>query len=293
MGTGEVPPRQMVINPEKFTRHLLYFIYPIAGNGIWQWNLDQLTKRISLFNGRRICAIATDTANPIKYKPIPGMFPPDMNRVPCYTESPEKVIEKLKEYDIEYFVVKNDPNLREVAAFFPLFSRLANLRGEGDVTLFAQAKGVTRTPSHPAIPWTDLLYQTMLDYWGVVERSLRVLPVTGSFLKVGQGWPTSATISTFHYSGSWFWFRNAVLFSRDWMRIDKFWSGIEPYPSQHFSLMEAGTVFHEGNVGSLNMYSDSYIQKIVLPEYEVWKRMNEKYKTCYENEDMRDWDPVI
>ena len=42
-----------------WTRHLIYFVYPVAGSGLWQRNLDQLFQRIDLFNGTRTIAIST------------------------------------------------------------------------------------------------------------------------------------------------------------------------------------------------------------------------------------------
>ena len=60
------------------------------------------------------------------------------------------------------------------------------------------------------------MYIVYFDYWPLVEKHLSTKPITGAFKKLGPGWSAEMAKSDWHYSGSWFWFRNSELFARDW-----------------------------------------------------------------------------
>ncbi len=235
--------------PKDLKRNLLFYLYPIPDR--WRWHADNLASRASLFNGRRVVALCTGEG----------------------LEDENVVRAALPEFEI--VPVRSDPALREVAAFDTLFTRIRPAPDE--VTLWAHAKGVTHPPHSPCWRWAEMLYQTCMDGWNAVEESLRQFPITGSFKKVGRGFVEST--SDWHYSGSWFWFRNQELFERpNWRKVERFWSGIETYPSVVFSKDEAGVVFHEGTVPSLNMYSWDYISAVVEPALGHWKMENVLWK---------------
>jgi hypothetical protein len=251
--------REPVEIPDPFegkepVRNLLFHIMPVRGNGIWQRRVSQLVKRIRLFNGRRVVAIVTG--------PTWG---------PCALDPPEYVRDAFGGAVHEFIEVPNDPNLREVATFEPLFERVETPSAR-QVTLYAHAKGVTR-PGHPTCQeWADVLYETMLDYWPLVEVSLRDYPITGSFLRGLEGWPGQSA-STYHYSGSWFWFRNRDLFQQDnWRQINSFWSGIEPYPSLRFPITLAGCLFHPFYLPGPGLYDPTYWYQRVVPDLERFRR---------------------
>lgn len=258
-----------------YTRHLLYHVYPIRGNGRWQWNLDQLRPRLPLFNGRRVVAVLHHPpGGPIPYRPNPGRDPGNWH-VQHDLDPPEAVESAIADWDCEVIRVANDPNLREVASFLPLFSAVSHYAGESDVTFYAHAKGVRHRPGHTVERWVPTLYEAMLDYWPLIRGLLAEKPVAGCFKKLGPGWKPDQTISDWHYSGSFFWFRNRDLFTKtDWRRIDSFWSGIEPFLSQHFRDTEAATVFHEGSAARMNLYSGRYWVRTVASEWNKWKQQN-------------------
>jgi hypothetical protein len=142
----------------------------------------------------------------------------------------------------------------------------------GHCALYAQAKGTTRRPGHIAHRWNEAQFVVYLDYWPLVAEQLAAFPVTGAFKKLGPGWSPSQSKSDWHYSGSWFWFRTADLFARDWRTADRFWSGVEPYPSQQFLAAEAGTLFHEARTPQMNLYRASYWQAVVDPALAQWRK---------------------
>ncbi len=237
-------------------RNLLFHIYPVAGTSTWRRAVAGLRRRIDLFNGRRVVAIVTG----------PGLDPP------------EAVQAAFGDAVAEWIVLPNDPGLREVVTFVPLLQRVQS-RDPNEASFYGHAKGVTR-PQNPGATigrWAQLCYETCLDYWPHVERTLQRHPVAGPFKNVGYGFQGSR--STWHYSGTFFWFRHAELFARDWPRIDRRWWGTESYLGLHFASEEAGCLFHAGVCPTLDLYSAGYLRGRVLPDYERWKKEHANDRT--------------
>lgn len=262
-----------VVHTGPFTRHLCYHIYPVSGNGAWQRNVGRLVERLRVFDGKIVVAIVTDPASGRKPDPT-GPHPPDRGREIPGCDSPEAVMQAFGEWRdrIDWIVAENDPHLREVLTLVPMLERLP--QGPGHITLYAQAKGTTRNHRHIANHWSDVQYIAYLDYVRLVEEQLRTHPVTGCFQKRGRGWSLEQSNSDWHYSGSWFWFRNADLFARDWRRIDQFWSGIEPYTSQHFPFSQCACLFHGASVLEMNLYRPQYWRRVVDPDFRRWRSDN-------------------
>lgn len=250
-------------------RNLLMHIMPVAGNGVWQRNVAAVRQRWGLFNGRKIVAVCT---NGVRF-PRPRHPTQDWQRRHPRTlgrlDSPDEVRDAFGGRTVEFIEVPNDAGLREVRTFPELFGRLEN-QNPCSVTFYCHAKGVTK-PVNPGVavhPWTDILYETCLNYWPLVHRLLMERPLAGSCKKVGRGFDSE---SNFHYSGSFFWFRDRDVFARDWRRIDRTWWGIEAWPGLHFPVEDAGVLFHEGVVPHLNMYLMDYLKGVVEPELTAWR----------------------
>lgn len=232
-------------------RNLLFHVWPT--NDMWRWNVEQLLRRMPLFNGRRIVAVVTD-----------------------HTTVPPKEVEKAFQGNIDdMIVVPNDPAKREVVTFLPLWNSVKSIH-PSHVTFYCHGKGVSpmRQGSEAVKKWTEINYSVNLDRWQKVEEILGTHPVCGAFKKTGHGWAPHESMSTWHYSGSFYWFRNKDVFSKDWQRIDQFWSGIEPWPSLHFNSAQAGCIFHARPVPEMNLYDDHYVQTTIIPEYEKWLKSN-------------------
>ena len=243
---------------------------PVANNGIWQWNIKMLKPRLPLFDGERVCAIVTQ---PEKREYTGTARPRDIFRAPLITDPPEEVMKELDGYNFKFIVMKNDPNLGEVKTLYPLMKHVKKWQRHDDYTLWAHAKGTTRFWQHPAISWAEMQYESYMDYWPVVEKKLRYSAVAGSFLKWGRGWMDHESMSEWHYSGSWAWFKNKLLFQKpDWWKIDRFWSGIEAYWSLHFGEDEVACIFKEGacGPGGLIMY-DPETMKNTIKHFRLWK----------------------
>lgn len=261
-------------------RHLLYHIYPVS-NGHWRWNVEQLCGRLKAFNGHRIVAIVTDP--PTGRLPDPGgSHPPDRARhIPGCDSAEEVKAEFGRRWSgepITFIEMHNDPSLREVKSFIPMLEHVLT-DDPNHITLYAQAKGTTRHGGHIARRWTETLYEIMFDHFPLAEEMLKDFPVVGCFKKLGPGWTPEQSHSDWHYSGSWFWFRNAELAKREWWKQDMFWSGIEPYPSQQFKQHESGCIFHEAAVPTMNLYNQRYWRSVVTPAFNRWREEMAKWRT--------------
>ncbi len=236
-------------------RHLLHHVLPVARNGVWQRNADQIIARMGLFTGRRVVAVAT--ATPATAKEL---------------DPPDAVREYYARHAVEVVEVPNNPTLREVATWPALWDRLREFADTDDAVFYSHAKGVTR-PVNPGVtchPWARMLYASLLDHWPAVEAQLKLWPIAGSFKKVGHGFQGSR--SSWHYSGSFFWIRAREAFKADRVRrIDRRWWGNESWPGCHFPPEHAGVLFHEGRVPALDMYSPAYVRG-VLREFETWSQ---------------------
>lgn len=229
-------------------RNLLFHVWP--SSDAWRWNVDQLLQRISLFNGRRIVAVVTDHN----------------------TVSPHEVEAAFKGNVDELITLPNIPSRREVVTFLSLWNSIKSIH-PSHITFYCHGKGIRpeRVGDQAVRKWTEIMYSANLDYWPRVETLLKQYPVVGAFKKVGHGWLPHESNSAWHYSGSFYWFRNRDVFSKpDWQRIDQFWSGIEPWPSLHFPVEQAGCIFKQGTVPQLNLY-DGRIMDDIVAEFERWK----------------------
>lgn len=236
-------------------RHLVYHILPVAGNGVWRRGVDQLRLRWGLFTGRKVVAVMTGPA---------GIH---------WLDSPDEVRAYLPA-DAEVIELPNNPALREVISWVPLWDRVLDGADPADAICYAHAKGVTRNvdPGNSCQWWASLLYSLTLDHWPLVEEHLRRHPITGPFKKVGRGFVGSR--SAWHYSGSFWWARAGEFARREWRAVDHLWWGNESYPGLAYRVDEAGCLFHEGTVPTLDLYSPGYWDGTVRPEYAKWIRAN-------------------
>ena len=236
-------------------RHLVYHILPIAGNGVWQRGIDQLRLRWGLFNGSKTVAILTGFAGHHKLDP------------------PEAVRQYLPP-DCEVLELPNNPNLREVVSWVPLWERALAGAADEDAIFYAHAKGVTRNvdPGNSCQWWASLMYSLHLDHWPLVADHLTRNPITGAFKKVGHGFGGSP--STWHYSGTFFWVRAGDIRNRPWRAVEPTWTGTEAWPGIAYHRDEAGCLFLDGTVPQLDLYNPFFWDRVVRPRYAEWLARN-------------------
>lgn len=224
--------------------HLLYHVTPL---GNWEWNLAQLCRRAHVFDGQRVIAIAqgetADGKKLLSHHDVKRHLPGDCRIV----------------------LTENDPVLRETASLSSLLDKLAgSQQAREGITFYGHTKGTSRQ-SEPlkmreAIKlWTEVMYARNLDYMAEVEADLEKHSCTGCFKRYGRfgHFPKN---SLWHYSGTFFWFRNKDLFARDWRNVPQQRYGAEAYLSTLFTAEEAGCVFGDGIT---DLYNVNYMKRIL------------------------------
>lgn len=242
-------------------RHLLYHLYPDKLNDgeIWRRNMAALKKRIALFNGRRIIGVA----------------------IGPQTHQLADVEGELAGCDCEIFSVKNAPTMRECTTLVKLYEKVSQYTGPEHVTLHAHGKGISSEAWATGVQrWTDALYETCLDYWPVVNRMLQSYPIVGPFKRHYTDWktPNFTSKSTWHFSGSWRWFRNAEMFARKWQYVEPFWCGSESHPSMVFAESEAGNLVCEVTEPGRALYLQEFWDSKATFEVEQFREQNSQYR---------------
>ncbi len=231
--------------PREFKRNLIMHVWPISGNGVWQQNAALIRRHRDLFTGKRVIAITRNA-----YGSLLRVDPPD-------------VVREAFGDGFDFIEFDNDPRLREVVSFVPLLERVES-QNNREATFFCHAKGVTHKPDDGSTiaRWTQTMFDVLLD-WPRVKLALNRHSIVGSFrrfMRFGG--------SLWHFSGSFYWFRNADVFARHWRRIDRTWFGVESWPGKLFASREA-----ECLVG--DRCGDLYQPETwtgLEPELQLWKQ---------------------
>lgn len=210
-------------------RNLMMYIYPIAQHEVWRWNIEQIRQRMHVFNGKRVVAVMTDGAS---------------NTV-------EEVQAAFCDERIDAWVVgQNDPARWEMQGL-PRMMEYIYSCDPNEITFYCHAKGV-QGPAHvtdpllheqPRIKWATAMYSACLDDMPFVEKQLEAHTFAGAFKRrMIHGEPPYR--SSWHFAGTFYWFRNARLFSLpNWHHFDHQWYGAETYPGQLVGWGQAAGLF--------------------------------------------------
>lgn len=199
-----------------FKLNLIYHVGPIGDS--YKWNIEQLLKRIKIFTGKKIVAVAQG-----------------------YGFDDIESVKRLFPLDTVILPFENNPIIRETATFKPLLKQLTSEPDEA--TFYGHTKGITRGKSEAVKLWTEAMYHYNLDNVVAVQRMLQKFPLVGCYKRYGK-FPKMPQNSTFHYSGTFFWFRNLALFSKlGWEKVHQSRYGTEAYLGTLFKESEAGCLF--------------------------------------------------
>lgn len=218
-GNGKKPGAEVLPFTAMPKRNLLYHIWPVAGT-IWKWNLEELLKRIDLFNGRRVMSIVHDERS----------------------VAPDEVQQAMAGHGFEFVVAHNDER-GEAINFAEMLRRVAS-HDANEISFYGHAKGVKYDPNIP-LPirrWSEVQYQVVLDDWLTIREHLQRFAMTGPFKRYGRFNPHH-NLADWHYSGTYFWMRHSHLFARDYENIPQFYGGVETWPGTVFRKEETGCVF--------------------------------------------------
>lgn len=229
-------------------RNLIYHITSFDTNDIWMRNVRQILKRIDLFNGRRVIAVATGE----------GLVPPD------------DVRRAFGPHEVEMLTRPNSADLRENATFLPLLERIQS-DDPCEATFYAHAKGVAKDVLCLGDPkgsryWRNAMYRELLDDWERIAELLDEYPVVGTHRRLHSEqpniFPDGQSSSPWHFAGTFFWFRNRDVFATDrWREV---WQpagwGAEAWPGRMFDFQQSACVAYDGLSDVYN--PDSYFPQI-------------------------------
>lgn len=229
-------------------RNLLYHVTPFASNDIWRRNIQQMVRRLDLFNGRRVVAVATGEG----------------------LASPEEVRTSLGHLDVEIMPHPNSRELRENATFLKLLEQVAST-DPTEATFYAHGKGVAKDILCSGDPlgsryWRNAMYHELLDDWNRIAELLEVYPVVGTHRRYHaeqpQIYPDGQSSSDWHFAGTFFWFRNRDVFATErWREV---WQptgwGAEAWVGRMFPFDQSACVAYDGLVEHYN--PDSYAPQI-------------------------------
>lgn len=227
------------------TRNLIYHITPFASNDIWLRNVRQLLRRMDLFNGKRVIAVATGE----------GLVAPD------------QVCAAFGNHQVEIITRPNSSQLRENATFLPLLESVAD-PDPHKATFYAHAKGVGKDVCCLGDPkgsryWRNAMYHELLDDWSRIDELLIDSAIVGTHCRQHNEnhhiYPDGQSSSSWHFAGTFFWFRNDAVFStKKWRDV---WQptgwGAEAWPGRLFEFEQSTCVAYDGleDVYNPDMYS--------------------------------------
>lgn len=241
------PPEPTVFD-DNATKHLIYHVWP-NNDEIWKWNVEQLVERWEIFNGRKVIGIAVSDID--DEKKVKSQFPSDA----------------------EFIVNQNDPAKGEMVNFIQLLESVESL-GTNEVTFYGHAKGTKYDriePQHAGITkWAQCMYEILLDYPAVIDNELQKKAMCGVFSMVGT-FPHFGAKLSHHYSGTFFWFRNLHVFSRNWRYTHDSYYGSEMWPGFLFKAEDISKLLPLPATKILSMYDANFWQTHMDPIVNRWK----------------------
>ena len=191
--------------------NIIYHFSPIKNN-MFDYHINKLRKYIPKFNNKRIVNIATGD----------GLY------------SPDYVKDKLSGLDVQFFETPDSNEYRESLGFFEKLLPAVESLDTNEYTFFGHSKSNSDkrqldSYKRPHRLWTEYCYNHNLsDIDGVVDK-LQTYHTYGIFKRT-IGLETVASDSKWHYSGTFFWFKNSEIFNKDWKsKIDSGRYGTEAF----------------------------------------------------------------
>jgi len=178
----------------------LNFIYHFAPykNDIFEYHIDKLRQHLPKFNNKKVINIVEGNE----------------------FHSKEYVMEKLSGFDIEFTSTINNPAHREAYSFFTKLLPKVESLNENEFTFFGHSKSCTNRRQQDRFIsqhrlWTDYCYKYTLDDIDDVIEKMDSYDAYGPFVRT-TGLSKAVADTTWHYSGTFFWFKNSAIFSKDW-----------------------------------------------------------------------------
>ena len=239
-------------------RNLLYHVHPtdrkndLIHAAAWRANIRQIAKRLHLFNGRIVVGVMTG---------------PDLE--PLSVVRDEFEIYGFDSNKIEFICLPNAPLASECTTFRTLLPLLKSSRNN-EVTFFAHTKG-SWNPNisirRGIMYWRNALYHRLLDDFDKVDQVLQTHACVGGCKIVpgdgGQRFPSGLNYGSWHFSGTFFWFRHDRLYTHPkWSYVPYDRYGTEAYlggifrPEDGVSLYQPDVPEKDGKYYDITAHPD-------------------------------------
>jgi hypothetical protein len=240
------PERFPPLDAPQLIRNLICHMYPRTAGQKWRRTVEHLAARALLFNGRRIVAIARDQE--------------------CDPAADVRDAFWRAGFDAEFLEVPNDNVVGEVATFPEMLARVAST-DPGAITFYCHSKGSTwPQASHSSHEWADVMFAANLDYPELVARALSTAAFAGAFRS-----DRALHSAPWHYSGTFFWFRNDVVFAGGrWRAVDQKYGGIEAWPGLQCPAVDQSACLFLDHCPDL--YQPEIWETIVRPAWRAFRK---------------------
>lgn len=229
------------------TRNLICYIYP-RKCGKWRRTVAHLRAHWSQFTGRKVVTIATDEC----------------------TDEPWQVAQAFghgPNLEIEWIEAENVTALQETAHFLPMLERVIDERG---ITLYCHAKGATHADRNAAShKWCDAMACACLSYPRLVDCCFESgKHICGAFRSHGL-WAFEHHHS-WHFAGTWYWFRNERARQLPWRDVHPNFMGVEAWPGI-FPIEESACLFFD-HANTAHLYDNAFWHTNITPALWYWRQ---------------------
>ncbi len=216
--------------------HLLYNVYPIASNRIWEDNLTELFKYIHIFNGQVRFAIKIDEKT-IKQS---------ANTWFNYFYSHHRTNK------LDIWFSSNNAQLGETNHFRENLTELIKYDGN---LFYAHTKGVRHDKEPSKFQknielWRNTMYKECLSNPKEIDKILSTYACAGAYKTTGIWSHLPAWI----YNGNFWWVNLEKLRQKDWITIKQDRYGVEGYLGNIFKYDEAYCLYG-GDNAKRNLYT--------------------------------------
>lgn len=210
-------------------RNLIYHVYAASRNDGWRQNVAELRKRLALFNGRRVVAVALGPAAH-GLNVVQAEFGDDAA-------------------GIQWITVPNDTRLREVRTFRPLLDAVASTAPD-EATWYGHTKAnTTKDGMAGAWSWARAMYANLLDRWPDVSQALQQFAAVGTTQIAWTAYrrfpyPSGLQRGTWMFAGTFYWFRHDRIFGDPrWSDIPRDRYGAESWLAGFLDQSEVHSIY--------------------------------------------------
>ena len=220
--TPEMPSSPIPLDNPRLT--LMFHVYPHGES--WRYHLEKLRPHLHRFD-RLMLGIAHDPTTSSTGETVAAFTHLD-DRWEIYLAVNEQTR-------------RGKQGLREVATYLKMLPDLHTT--PDDVTFCLHAKGIQpHVSNNDAIRWwIDAMYSTVYsNIDGVIAAMRNGASIVGSFRK---HCPMFKSRYKWHFSGTYYAFRNCVAFSRGVPQYRRIWFGTESWPGDYFPIEASHCIF--------------------------------------------------